>query len=926
MKINPFVKVISALVLSLCMLISGVPVSAVADEVPMGGILIKDDNGNVVEEGYILYISSSDDLIQLAEYCRVNTWSTDMYIVLQNDIDMTGVDFAGIPTFGGTFIGSGHTIKGLNITATGSVVGFFRYLQDTAVVEDLTLEGTIQPGGSKSTVGGFAGSNAGKIYNCAFNGTVTGYEEIGGFVGINEVSALIENCTVSGSVYGSHFVGGIAGENQGVIRQCENTAEINTKAVHNSVDIEDITIDNLINTESADTATDIGGIAGISSGIIRECINRGAVGYQSMGYNVGGIAGSQNGYLVDCVNYANIQGRKEVGGIVGHMEPNIVLEFSEDSIQHLSEQMQELSAVLNDLRTSLDKSGKEIGTQMDKLEKDIDVIQKSIDIIREELEKLENNSEAETDEEMLNRISSVDLERISTAVGDLSSALKDAVTRISNIQEQVSELSDNAGAKIEEAVEKIDEIVVAIEHMEDNLDFSVTDISDQDTEADTLGKVQSCINYGEIYGERNVGGIAGVLAEETDLDQYYDVEIAGEASLNGKYNLRVVVRDCNNFGAVNATKQYAGGIVGQMVLGAVIDCVNMGNLDAISTDYVGGIAGKSYAVIRGCSSKCVIAGDTYVGGIVGEGNEVTDCYAFVSIEAYTEKAGAITGSLGDVIERNYYYITDEIIGGIDGITYTGVAENLDLDDFLQLPNLNELLKTVTVRFVSKGQEVGSYTLKVGDSLTMKDVPTVEVDDNTEYTWKMIQKVTSTTLGMGESAEVSYISEDCLTNILFDQTFETEFDLKATVIQGTDKGDKDLPVILANGIFSKDTNIQISDLDKENINGKEVVDGKQVELSNEGVTKLHYLIPSNVKADYVKLYVKNESGEWVQRDYVVDGSYFVFEFTDGESAFGFVEDYSSIISMVYLVASVIIILIVVAVVIFVRKKIRKKKSK
>ena len=63
--------------------------------------------------------------------------------------------------------------------------------------------------------------------------------------------------------------------------------------------------------------TDIGGIAGLSGGVIQSCRNEGAVGYEQIGYNIGGIAGRQSGYLDGCENSGKISGNKDVGGIVG---------------------------------------------------------------------------------------------------------------------------------------------------------------------------------------------------------------------------------------------------------------------------------------------------------------------------------------------------------------------------------------------------------------------------------------------------------------------------------------------------------------------------------------------------------------------------------------------------------------------------------
>lgn len=114
--------------------------------------------------------------------------------------------------------------------------GLFRHLTAVAVVKDLTVTGTVTPGGSKSCVGAIAGRNDGQILRCIFSGTVVGGDYIGGIAGSNRLTGLIENCHVDGAIYGNHFVGGIAGENTGVIRSCSNNALINTTPQQNSID------------------------------------------------------------------------------------------------------------------------------------------------------------------------------------------------------------------------------------------------------------------------------------------------------------------------------------------------------------------------------------------------------------------------------------------------------------------------------------------------------------------------------------------------------------------------------------------------------------------------------------------------------------------------------------------------------------------
>ena len=184
-------------------------------------------------------------------------------------------------------------------------------------------------------MGGIAGSNAGTIENCAFDGVVSGTSQIGGIAGVNTVKGSINGCTVSGTVYGSHFVGGVVGQNDGVAANCTNAASVNTTVSQNEVKLNDLTLDDLLKTEKANDVTDAGGIAGNNAGVLRACINRGTIGYSHIGYNVGGIAGSQTGYVEGCVNYGTVNARKEGGGIVGQMEPSSVLQYNQDTLQEL---------------------------------------------------------------------------------------------------------------------------------------------------------------------------------------------------------------------------------------------------------------------------------------------------------------------------------------------------------------------------------------------------------------------------------------------------------------------------------------------------------------------------------------------------------------------------------------------------------------
>ena len=347
------------------------------------------------EEPGVIHLKDAEDLIQLAENCRLDSWSRDKTVYLDADIVLSGTGFEGIPSFGGRWEGQGHTISGLNLTVDGSVQGLFRYIQTEGMVRETTLTGIVQPGGTRAQVGGFAGQNAGTIEDCRFDGTVTGTTQVGGMAGVNTADGVISGCTVSGSVYGNHFIGGLTGRNDGVVTGCTNLASVNTTVSQNEVDLKDLTAEDLLKTERAADITDIGGVAGSSAGVIRACVNRGDVGYDHIGYNVGGIAGSQTGYIEGCVNYGTIHARKEGGGIVGQMEPSGILQYSADTLQQLQGELDTLQGLMNKANRDAAASSSELTGRLSELQSQVDTARTAVDSL---LDKLANGISIGTQE------------------------------------------------------------------------------------------------------------------------------------------------------------------------------------------------------------------------------------------------------------------------------------------------------------------------------------------------------------------------------------------------------------------------------------------------------------------------------------------------------------------------------------------------
>lgn len=798
------------------------------------------------EETADVTISSVEELLKFAENCRLDSYSRGLTVSLSADLDLTDAGFESIPWFAGTFMGNGHTIKGLDLTAAGSVVGLFRYVAEGAVVEQLHVLGIVRPDGSRGRVGGIAGSNAGTIRSCTFAGTVSGGDNVGGIAGENTVSGIVEDCRVSGEIGGLHCVGGIIGSNSGVIRRCVNDATVNTTPQHNTVELSDITIDSLTDSEAANATTDLGGIAGKSNGVIRESKNRGSVGYRHMGYNVGGIAGTQSGYIADCENDAPVQGRKDVGGIVGQMEPAAVLDYDADTLQILQGQLSEMSTLAGQAAGNAETEAKKLEDPLSRLEQQAGLAQDALDVLLSD-----EPVDPDTREAARNALSDSVQDMTGTAE-DIFAVTQDGTEVLSGDLEQLAEQLNSMGATLDSGTAYL------------GIDFK--DVSDSDTESDLAGKVERCRNSAAVLADLCVGGITGTMAPENDLDVRGNWKTQGTSSMNATGELRAVVLQCANSGSVTAGKQYAGGIAGSQMLGLVKAAENTGALTAEAADYVGGIAGASYGSVRGSYAKCTVSGETCVGGIAGIGATISDCRSMVDIQTGTEKLGALLGAESAYttaqqsgIRGNYYLAMTKDRGGIDGISYDGVAQPLELNAFLALEQLPELFGTVAVRFVQADGEVHTENLPIGGTLAVEKIPPVETKDGHTGYW-------------------DGLSTEKLQEVYFDLTFTAAYAAREAVIESAETRQDGRAILLAQGSFPLEAEVTLHPLQEEPPVLKEsqtLVEMWQISVSHaDGVETGRYLAPEEYDAEEMQIWLLRD-GVWQRTESRVNGSYVIF---------------------------------------------------
>lgn len=1037
-------RVLAAL-LSLCMLLAVLPGAALAADQP---------------QKQTIHIATAQDLLNLAESCRLDSWSKDKLVVLDADIDLTGVDFEGIPTFGGEFQGGSHRITGVSLTQDGSAVGFFRYVQEGALINELTVSGNVVPGGSRSTVGGIAGKNEGTIQGCWFSGVVSGASKVGSIAGVNESTGMIVGCTSTGVAYGQHFVGGIVGDNHGAVTGTLNGSNVNTTVEQNDVDLSDLTLQDFTTTESGTTITDVGGVAGASSGVIRNCVNNGTVGYQHIGYNVGGIAGSQTGFVEGCTNYGLVFGRKEAGGIVGQMEPNSVVQYTEDTLQKLDRELDvmqglldktynDASATASDLTNDVDALINKVDSTRDSIQKLLDELGsglsiKSGDIVIRDITGISGSGsaaggigagagagagaaaggagaittpgEAATPEPTaapeatpepaqpdtqgtpetqpdaqaapeaqpqaagaggaqiaflgtagqgsmktaaltettdaaqpeataqpnttivaggvaggigagagagvggsVSGEGSADLNgEITVTVPDIKLDASDKVTAarndlsssLNNISERVSSLTNNTGSNAQNLIDDLRAVADQMEQIgrtiagamdEKTTDDIYQDISDGDTIKDTEGKVLNCVNYGDVQADLNAGGITGAMARENDLDPEDDIQVVGSDSLNFTYKTRVVLRQCVNHGTVSAKKQNAGGIVGNMEMGTVLGALNLGTLDAEDAANVGGVAGKSSAPIRQSSAKCRLMGKSQVGGIAGTGKEITDCRSLVVVDACDEARGAIAGTVADdsTLERNYFVSSS--LAGVDGVSYAGQAEPMDFGSFVQLENLPDAFRSMTVTFRAGGKTVRTFSLNYGDELPKESLPEVPAKDGYYGTW-----------GDFEGGVIT-----------FDETVDAVYTAYDQLMESDRTREDGKAILMVEGNFPDTASLTIAE-SGEAAPGT-LLESWQLTLNGTDGQDRHSMryLPT-VSPERAAIYVKDDNGAWRKADTRVDGSYVVFEMSTDETVFCAVQTLDWRIPA-GIGAAVVLLVLALALILGGRKRRKKKKA-
>lgn len=505
-------------------------------------------------------------------------------------------------------------------------------------------------------------------------------------------------------------------------------------------------------------------------------------------------------------------------------------DIHDQTSQALGQTGQDIDRALNALYealTALNEAGDHFSSD---LQEDLDAVNQKADAIRDLLKTYTDT------------------------LGDKAqSALDDIDGELTAIQDRVDSMTQAAGADNDalhatsQAIfDDMEAVRQAISGLGKEPELTVTDLTDEIDQGP--GLVKGCTASGTVQGDTNVGGIVGTVSTELGDDPEATFDLGDLKLMSDVYaTLRAVVRDCRFDGDVTVKNECGGGVAGRCEAGAIVDCAARGTVET-GGDYCGGIAGRTKGKVIRCAALTDLTGQSWLGGVAGLGQDITDCRTMVRADSDGEYQGTIAGQAEGTLTGNRYLMED--LAGLDGVDYAQTAQGLDFDAFSQLDYIPADFLTFSYRFEVNGQTVAEIPFQYGDDLDTSLVPEAPKQGEEYGQWPQ------------------FPTQDLRRSMVLSVQFTTPTSTLA---------DQDgVAQLLVEGTFSPDASLTVDqeELPDQKVEGytsrsawSYTVTGSQsdtitVRLRAEGVEK-------PAAAVY-------QDGRWQRVDSTLDGSYLVFQ--------------------------------------------------
>lgn len=794
---------------------------------------------------------------------------------------------------------------------------------------------------SQENVGGIVGDNDGSIVSCMNLGDVNNSSS---WVDESNTISLAELANYEIDIDSGRNIGGIAGYNLGTIESCSNSATVGY----------------------LNSGINVGGIAGYTEGKIISSVNEGAVFGKT---NTAGIAGHMQPYIVEdaaenlrpqintvhdwtekMINDVsslgdtldsdvdeltdNVDAAVDTANSISHELTRVVNNDSSsvnDEVSAITAANDSLTAAINKVTTATDHIEKTLtdadGNTKSPLEltqSDIDSVRKDISAINSALKDIKSAVQylnSETKSFSLDTFSSSfsrNLDKLESELNAVTASLdklsKDLNSQSKTVEQDARNINDSVNSLLNSALDTYEKLEDMFRNGDVYKDRSVKDPNNKNASL-----IRSCENFGPVKGQSNTGGIAG----DTDVEI---LTAAKSDSLNvGRtYFVYAVIDGCTNKGYVSGGKSNTGGIAGYNNYSLIENCLASGCIASPSADYVGGVAGLSYAYIKDSYSLSVIEGKKYVGGIAGDGNEIHGCLSLATINEYESQAGSISGSdlnhkeaditsyragMAKRITDNYYCSSN--LFGIAGASYQGIAEPLSYDELCKKKNAPDEFKNLRLYFMDpEGFIISEQPVSYGQILDDIQYPVASVGES-YVRWHGLY------------------SEAVFGNVVLIAEEEDSI----TVLSSTEKAEN-RSIALAEGEFTDASSLsaKASDLDTSSVNEKDAVlktyslrisDAK---IGKNSATKMRIYCGDCADA---KIYL-HDAGGWYEVPSEKIGRYLAFEIT-GDSADVCVVTRENRMAelntsgILLPVAVIIVITVIIVIAVVVHKKKAKKKN-
>lgn len=521
---------------------------------------------------------------------------------------------------------------GALVKGTGLVGGISGLSWTKGIIENSHNQGRVE--GTAEKTGGICGEqfNLSRISNCVNHtgAMVTGTSRLGGICGYSASSCSIKNCINETDITGISETGGICGTQflSCSTEGCSNSGDIAGSGTNNNQNtgIGGIVGGNfgseIISSENSGTVTGqstVGGVAGYTNYVIKDCINLAAI---EGGTFIGGLAGMAEGtgYVISFLtNSGTVTASGGAGGIIGNITNSISVSFCTN---------QETGVVY----ASAGTAGGIVGT---------------VNNTAASVSDCENHAPVSS-EKWAGGIVALSQGKILNCLNTGQVSVPLTNNPVQNEEGYVVEditLAGGVVAMTSSSVENCENQGVVS-------GYTAGGIVSRFTSSVSLYKVKNCKNSGQVTGTRSAAGVAATITKGGTAEA---VENSG--SVTGPYCV--------------------GGVVAENVKGSLINCVNSGPIKGSETETddkffaLGGICGMNDSGnMTNCSNSGTVTryGETgiyrYVGGMVGVTARATGTGGLLK---GCSNSGPVSGYVSDD-PLDYCYL-----GGFCGLFASGPA-------------------------------------------------------------------------------------------------------------------------------------------------------------------------------------------------------------------------------------------------------------